>query len=136
MKSEIYGLPLTHLLKRFHWGVTLLLLALAIIEAVLLLNVWLNYNFYRTGRPQGIEITLAKSLPVYPQNSSSAAFLLPAGTVVQSSTPDGLSTLGKRYGFEYLLIIHSKTELEGSHTTNETNQWVEKYSFSESDLGW
>jgi hypothetical protein len=122
------------ILQRFHWLITISLALLLLVETFFFLKSFLDYKTYKTGRPQGVEISLSKDLPVFGLNSSTPVFTLPAGTVVQGSSPCGLSTLGKYYGFDYLLIIHSKKPLE-IDVEKSSDEWSHKYSFTPNDDG-
>ena len=129
------------ILQRFHWLITISLALLLLVETFLFLKMFLDYEAYKTGRPQGAEFSLDKELPVFGLKSSVPVFTLPAGTVVQGSTPCGWTTLGKYYGSEYLVIIHAQEPLEidpKRHSPADyqhSGGWSRKYSFTPNDDG-
>ena len=82
---------------------------------------------YRDARPEGPPFILQHDLSV--QDGARTAFVLPAGTRLQESIPQGMATLGKHYGMEYVLLIHSdRSDLPPPDTRKELG-WIEPYHF-------
>lgn len=123
-------------------------LRIALAALVLLLVASLTGNFFqllhawelaeaRDARPAGDFFRSRQELPVYVRGGSSLALTLPTGVLLQESTPRRVATLGKFYGREFLLTVHSAAfarpdalEVARSH---EPPHFEAPYSFEPGD---
>jgi hypothetical protein len=108
----------------------LLFVALLALGAWYMWREWVNAQV-RDARPKGAIVTLhAETRIVSPD---APTILLPKGTILQESTPQGAATLGKITDRQYLLTI--KTE-DGQFTKNRPYErsanWAEPYTFAAS----
>ncbi len=82
---------------------------------------------YRDARPEGPPLILEHDLSIH--DGARTAFVLPAGTRLQQSTPQGMATLGKNYGAEYIILIHSDSPDLPPPDTHKEQGWMEPYHF-------
>lgn len=108
----------------------LLLVAVLGLAAIL---VWRDWEAAQEidARPKGAVVTLSDATGLI--SSEAPPFILPAGTILQESTPQGAATLGKISHREYILTIRTD---EFQFTTNQPYQksaeWVAPYTFAAS----
>jgi hypothetical protein len=125
------------------------LLGLALLTvAVLWLCREMTFATYRDGRPMGRILALQRAHPVFVGRESKTlgeypglkappagaiALTLPEGTILQESVPHGMATLGKDYGRDYLLIIHSSESLDSTPSIadpmDDMRGWADCYYF-------
>lgn len=104
--------------------------------AVVGLGVLLLWREWRLGgeidaRPKGVVIKLAKDMRIV--GAGVPAIQLPAGTILQESTPQGAATLGKISHREYMLTIKTEDfEFSKNSPTERVREWVEPYTFAAS----
>lgn len=75
-------------------------------------------------RPRGEPLALPRALPVYREGTSEQVFILPAGTVLQESTPQGLANFWQVKNREFLLIIKSDLDFSATTYTETVRWWV------------
>ncbi len=97
------------------------------------LFVWRSWETAQIidARPKGAVLSLPEDTRII--SSDAPTIHLPAGTIIQESTPQGAATLGKIYDREYILTIRTDNR---SFTTNQPYQkateWVIPYTFAAS----
>lgn len=122
MKTEGSALPISIALN------VILLLALLAMTA---LSIWqgLEAASAQDARPRGAVVTLQADARIV--SAEAPTILLPKGTVLQESTPQGAATLGKIYDRQYLLTI--RTEDPNFNKTSphiKAADWAVPYVFA------
>ena len=80
------------------------------------------------GRPKGALIALRSAREIVGRDGTT--FVLPAGTILQESTPQGAATLGKISHREYLLVIATEDfDFSTNRPTEKRSDWMEPYTF-------
>lgn len=94
--------------------------------------LFIVYDFHKQGlvdaRPKGEIFTLNEERVIL---SKGVAVTLPAGTMLQESTPQGAATLGKISHREYLLVF--STDRDGLSTNSpyaKAEGWMEPYTLA------
>jgi hypothetical protein len=109
------------------------------LNAVLLLALLaLGFLYIRDGfvsgqaldaRPRGAVITLQEDTRIV--STDAPAIVLPKGTVLQESTPQGAATLGKIYDRQYLLMIKTEdASFSKNRPTEKASTWADPYVFA------
>jgi len=105
----------------------LLLVTVVGLGALLLWRSWETAQAI-DARPRGAVVSLPRDVRIV--SGEAPTINLPAGTILQESTPQGAATLGKISHREYILTIRTD---DFQFTTNQpyqrSDQWITPYMF-------
>lgn len=108
----------------------LLFLALLILGALYIRQGWLASSAL-DARPHGAIVTLQADTRIV--SARAPTILLPQGTILQESTPQGAATLGKISERQYLLTIRTDNlEFTKNRPTEKAPGWEAPYTFAAS----
>jgi hypothetical protein len=109
------------------------LILLAAVTGLLSLLVWQSCVAAELidARPRGAVISLPRDIKII--SSNAPAIVLPTGTVLQESTPQGAATLGKIYDRQYILTIRTdNAQFSTNQPYQKSTEWITTYTFSAS----
>lgn len=105
-----------------------LVLALLAMAGLFIRQEWSN-AVARDARPCGAVVTLQEETRIVSPNAP--AIVLPKGTVLQESTPQGAATLGKISDRQYLLTIKTEdVQFSKNRPYEKAESWVAPYVFA------
>jgi hypothetical protein len=105
----------------------LMLLVVGLICGGMFLRYYIETSAALDARPKGEIVALSTAIRATMGNGVSA-IELPAGTILQESTPQGAATLGKIGDREYLLILKTDNFQFSTNLPYSTNStWSEPY---------
>ena len=108
-----------------------ILLASICVLAIYSIRQYLESQEYIDRRPRGAIIKTDTKLNVFYTRTGQPAFALPKGTILQESTPGGISTLGKFTDREYLLTIKSSSfSFTDNSISDRSETWSDGYTFN------
>jgi len=109
-----------------------LVLALLAMVGLLIRQGWLKATI-QGARPCGTVVTLLEDTRIV--SAEAPAIVLPKGTVLQESTPQGAATLGKISDRQYLLTIKTEDgEFSKNRPYEKAESWVAPYVFAATGL--
>ena len=106
----------------------ILLLGFLGLGALFVWQLWENAQKV-DARPMGAVITLDADTRIV--SGDAPTIYLPAGTILQESTPQGAATLGKIDHREYIMTIRTDNfQFTKNHPTVKNSEWITPYMFA------